>query len=340
VCEEPSSSRQINFAVGTASAAGARMNMNTRAAAKWIRRLSPKRAKADLSRFVHHTIGEHLKPNVIINALFTPPISDTVIPLVNPRRYTQQSIWRQNWNVRSADQPLPLPPAELRYYKYDATDYLAIGREDALIVRGFLDRLGVRLNGVSVMDWGCRDGRVLRHFADEARVCDFWGVDQHGPTMEWAKQNLSPPFRFVTCTQYPHLPFEDRTFDVIVAISVLTHISLLSDTWLMELRRILKPGGYGLFTVHDEHTWRFLQQNDSKRAIYDIEQQDIAAAEGGDLVVVEGPSLASEYVNVFYSTTRIRREWSQYFEIVSIEPYAYVQQSMVVVKKPIESRAP
>ena len=308
--------------------------MDRRAAATWIRRLSPKRAKADVSKFVRHTIGEHLKPNVIISALFTPPTSDTVIPLANPRRYTQQSIWRQNWNVRSVNQPLPLPPTELRYYKYDDADYLALGGEDASIVRRFLDRLGVRLNGISLMDWGCRDGRVLRHFADEARAGDFWGVDQHGPTMEWAKQNLSPPFRFVTGTQFPHLPFEDRTFDVIVAVSVFTQIFLLTDAWLMELRRILKPGGYGLFTVNDEHTWRFLQQNDSKRALYEIEQQDIAAAEGGDLVVVEGPSLASEYVNVFYSTTRIRGEWSQYFEIVSIEPRAYVQQSIVVVRKP------
>ena len=33
----------------------------------------------------------------------------------------------------------------------------------------------------------------------------------------------------------------------------------------MELRRILKPGGYGLFTVHDENTWKYLAKDDEMR---------------------------------------------------------------------------
>ena len=319
--------------------------MNRRAAAKWIRRLSLKRAKADLSRFVHGNIDEHLKglkANVVINALYTPPASDIVVPLANPGKYTHELIWRQQQgNGHSADQPLPVPPAGLRYYYQDDTDnYLASGRQDASVVRQFLERLSVPLDGASVMDWGCRDCRVLRHFADDTRRCDFWGVDQHGSSMEWAKQNLAPPFRFVTCSAYPHLPFEDRTFDVIFALSVLTHIASLADAWLMELRRILKPGGHGLFTVHNEHTWRFLQQDDVMRRTFGMQQEDIAAAAMADLVIVGGPNVASEFVNVFQSTARIRREWSQYFEIVTIEPYAswFFHQSMVVVRKPTESR--
>ena len=139
------------------------------------------------------------------------------------------------------------------------------------------------------MDWGCRDCRVLRHFAVEAQESEFWGVDQHGPSIEWAKDHLSPPFKFVTCSAYPHLPFEDRTFDVIFGLSVFTHIISLSDAWLMELRRILVPGGYGLFSVHDEHTWQLLSQNEVTRELFALAPEDIANAEKGDLVVLRKP---------------------------------------------------
>lgn len=117
------------------------MNIKTsRAAAKWIRRLSFKRAKADLSRFVHHTVDEHLnKPNVVINALFTPPDS--------------------------------------------------IG--DGLGMQGWPHPASFRGRGSRVRLLGRRPAR-----ADG-------GVGQ-----------------------------EDRTFDVIYAISVLTHIAWLGDAWL------------------------------------------------------------------------------------------------------------
>jgi ubiquinone/menaquinone biosynthesis C-methylase UbiE len=311
-------------------------DMSRQSAAKWIKRVSPKVLRADLTAFVHDRVKESLKANAVVDALYTPSSSDAAMPLSKPgQRFTRQSIWRmKDSRRRGADQPLPVPPPELLYYG-DTDRHLATGQSDSLKLRQLFDQLGLRLSGLSVLDWGCRDCRVLRHFAADARVCNFWGVDQDGTCIEWAKENLSPPFRFVTCSAYPHLPFEDRTFDVIVGISVFTHIVSLADAWLMELRRILVPGGYGLFTVHDEHTSQFLSENDEMRKLFELEHEDIASAAGADLVVVDGPELPSEYVNVFHSTARIQQEWGQYFEIVSIQPRAFYHQSMVVIRKPM-----
>jgi ubiquinone/menaquinone biosynthesis C-methylase UbiE len=44
-------------------------------------------------------------------------------------------------------------------------------------------------------------------------------------------------------TILPHLPFEDRSFDVVYAGSVFTHIDDLAQTWFLELRRVLHAGG-------------------------------------------------------------------------------------------------
>jgi SAM-dependent methyltransferase len=308
--------------------------MRIETAKKWIKRASPAVLRADISAFISDRIKLAMKANAIVSALYTPLPSDAVFPLSKRTHFTRQSVWRtRNSTPRAADDPLPLPPKELLYYG-TLEEHLTTGQSDSLFLRQIFDRLGLQLNGISIMDWGCRDGRVLRHFASEAKVCDFWGVDQDGACIEWAKENFAPPFKFATCSAYPHLPFEDRTFNVIFGISVFTHISALADTWLLELRRILVPGGYGLFSVHDEHTWEMLSQHGSTRELFQLGFEDIANAAKADLVVVDGSDLESEYINVFHSRARILREWGQYFQIVSIDPGLMHHQSVVVLRKP------
>jgi len=52
-----------------------------------------------------------------------------------------------------------------------------------------------------------------------------------------------------------HLPFDDDSFDVIFSSNVLEHIPHL-DQFHMELKRVLKPGGYGVH-IMPTGTWRF-----------------------------------------------------------------------------------
>ena len=87
--------------------------------------------------------------------------------------------------------------------------------------------------------------------------------------------------------------------------------------------------------MHDEHTWQSIIKDDEVRSQFNVTKEEIARAEKADLVVIDGPDLPDEYTNVFCSTARIRREWGQYFEIVSLDPCAMHLQSMVVLRKPI-----
>src|SRR6185369_1736506 len=43
--------------------------------------------------------------------------------------------------------------------------------------------------------------------------------------------------------------------DAICAFSVFTHIDVFEDLWLLELRRILRPGGVACVTFHSERSW-------------------------------------------------------------------------------------
>jgi SAM-dependent methyltransferase len=49
----------------------------------------------------------------------------------------------------------------------------------------------------------------------------------------------------------PPLPFEDASFDLVYSISVFTHLDEeMQDAWLNELKRVLRPGGILIITVH------------------------------------------------------------------------------------------
>jgi SAM-dependent methyltransferase len=142
----------------------------------------------------------------------------------------------------------PVPPASLANYVGRLTsddperEYLAIGRT----ARSFVEMLlpdDFSLDGARILDFGCGSGRVLRHFAPEAESGEAWGCDIDAASIEWATANLTPPLRFVGCDEVPPLPFADEYFDLIYAISVFTHLTDSWSAWLLELRRILRPGG-------------------------------------------------------------------------------------------------
>jgi SAM-dependent methyltransferase len=139
---------------------------------------------------------------------------------------------------------LPLPPLRLaqRIGSASLADFDASGRaiRDA-IVRALPEDF--RWDGIRCLDFGSGVGRSLRHFEAEARRGEFWGCDIDGPSIRWSVQNLSPPFRFFQIGEVPTIPLESDSLDLVYAVSVLSHIHTTWHQWLMEIRRILKPGG-------------------------------------------------------------------------------------------------
>ncbi len=123
--------------------------------------------------------------------------------------------------------------------------------------------------GDRVLDFGCAAGRMLRYFGGVADRNEVWGVDIRAEHIAWCQEHLSPPFRFATTTTHPHLPFEDNSFRFIYACSVFTHIGDLEDTWLLELRRVLRPGGRLFATVHDNHTIELLSSSPPGHWLHD-----------------------------------------------------------------------
>ncbi|OYW10568.1 MAG: hypothetical protein B7Z53_00660, partial [Rhodospirillales bacterium 12-71-4] len=216
---------------------------------------------------------------------------------------------------------LPLPAPEDRFgYPAEDAAYLRMGAMDAAIIRQAIDRhLGPR-EGLALLDFGCSSGRVLRHFEAERRASGWHlhGVDIQARPIEWLRLHFPPDYTVSTGTVQPHLAYPDNSLDVIYGFSVFTHIKYLWDMWLMELRRVLKPGGLLLQTLHTETAWAFYHQHRDEDWVRRAHSPRLAEAPAmpedwfhhGDIAVSQA----------FWKAETARRNWSRYLEVLELLP--------------------
>jgi SAM-dependent methyltransferase len=142
--------------------------------------------------------------------------------------------------------PPPLPPPDLarRVGVLDQDDPLPsfddLGGRLREILVGF--QPADWFTGKRILDFGCGPGKVLRHFSAEAERCEILGCDIHEPSVRWVKENLDRVEAFV-CGEAPPLPLPSEHLDLVWAMSVFTHVTGAWAEWLIELHRVLAPGG-------------------------------------------------------------------------------------------------
>ncbi len=148
-----------------------------------------------------------------------------------------------------------LPPAMLRIQVAGTGDlqwFLEGGRLAAQSLASILRKNEVEPASIhSLLDFGCGCGRVTRHL-QEFPAAKIHGVDLHGNAIRWCARNLKQG-EFAVNALAPPLAFKDRSFDLIYAFSVFTHLNeTLEAAWLGEFQRILVPGGWLIVSTHGE----------------------------------------------------------------------------------------
>lgn len=231
---------------------------------------------------------------------------------------------------------LPVPPQNLWLgYGRNKSEYLNAGKKQTDIMLKILADSGFDFNDKKrILELGCAAGRMIRWLKPLSENCEIWGTDISSEHIYWANKYLKPPFNFATTTTIPHLPFEDKYFDLIYAGSVFTHIDDLTDAWLLELRRILSDNGRIYITLHDKHTIELIKDHpiwkDSQIAKLVSEFPKIANGDDkfGLFVTLRGP--ASQ---VFYDINYFSDSVSNIYDVVSVTPEAYGYQTAVVLKR-------
>jgi len=192
--------------------------------------------------------------------------------------------------------------------------------------------------GFSIFDLGAASGRVLRHFLCQEEGLDLWSSDLNSRHVEWTHKFLGGRIRAFQNHALPHLPLEDNSFDLVCAFSVFTHIDVFELPWLLELRRILKPGGLAYVTLHSDHTWSNMKE---EHAIYqsllshpDFSPHLLKSRMPQERMVYRWETDSSYRANVFHDEKYIRGTWGNYFQILDIIPAGHFYQDAVLLRKP------
>jgi len=229
---------------------------------------------------------------------------------------------------------LPLPPADLRagYAPNDDKAFLSSGQSNIMAMKDILAEDSFPFHeGQRILEFGCASARLLRWLREYADNSELWGVDVDANLINWCQIHLSPPFNFVLTTSAPHLPFEDNHFDLIFAGSVFTHIGELADAWLLELRRICKPGGRLYITILDKTGIDYIlsKRTDSEQYVLlnDFDKKTNVLSSNYNMFVFKA---SPKSTRVVYDREYFLKKTSGWFDVKSVNEHAYGWQTGIL----------
>lgn len=221
------------------------------------------------------------------------------------------------------------PPSDVLRYKVhgpgDLESFLETGARCAHDVRAALEAVGADISQMStVLDFGCGCGRTLRWFAELAPKVELFGTDIDEEAIAWCRSHLDFS-TFGVNQRFPPLDHGDQSFDVIYAISVFSHIDAPDQqAWLAEFKRILRPGGMAVLSVHGEQRAAGLLDDDEERQLRDHGFLFVDCNFMDDLF--------PKWYQIAYQTEEFaRREYGRLFEVAAYRPKGMNDDQDVVV---------
>jgi SAM-dependent methyltransferase len=163
---------------------------------------------------------------------------------------------------------------------------------------------GWSFEGRRVLDFGAGAGRVLRHFIGSG--AELHGSDIDIASVEWMTANLAPHVHAFHNGEEPGLNRPEGFFDLVYAVSVFTHITDHWAGWLLELRRVLKPGGILVASFIGEG------------ALGAVTGEPWSDERFGMNVLNEGQPWQLGGPTVIHSPWWLREHWGRAFDIVSL----------------------
>ena len=224
---------------------------------------------------------------------------------------------------------LPVPPAMLRFRVGETASvetFFAVGNNTARIIQAALETTGKPIENLnSILDFGCGCGRTLMWLAKSIPGKEFYGTDVDGSSIRWCRTNL-PFATFSNNAPLPPTAYQDATFDLVYAVSVLTHLNEdYQLTWLAELHRILKPGGRLLLSVHGKHCWHGLSQDD----LQILEERGFLFKTSSKLHGL----LPDWYHTAYHSREYVMRRFSSSFSVLTYMEAGLGCQDLVVLER-------
>ncbi len=230
----------------------------------------------------------------------------------------------------AAPDGLPLPSPRMRLLvdgrNGEAEHFLRIGGRMADSIGAAVAGAGAAIDRMeAILDFGCGCGRVARHWA-AVEGPEIHGCDYNEELVGWCRGNL--PFLRATRNELePPLPYVAQSFDLIYALSVLSHLSEpLQRGWVAEFHRLLRPGGLLVLSVLGQAVRCRLTAEERERF------------DSGELVV-ERPRMAGRNVcTAYHPQPYVSRSLLADFDDVSLfelgSPELILMQDAYIARRP------
>ena len=230
------------------------------------------------------------------------------------KRPDRQSLfWNLGYRISKAPDGLPIPDTHLIdtvILSKEIAWFLHSGRLCSDSIRYALFRNGYHIEDFeAILDFGCGCGRVLRHWGELSKGHRIYGTDVNPELIAWDLKHLNKIADFGVNGLEPPLNYSDGLFDFIYTISVFTHLTEeLGYAWIDELRRVLKPGGLLMITVHGES--RLSQLSPAEQGEF----------RSGSLVVKNLASPGSNVCGAYHPEVFVRNNLARGMDIVDFVP--------------------
>jgi len=238
--------------------------------------------------------------------------------------------------ILSDEMPVPATQERENYYDDRHVEYWISGYTDCRKIERYLSSSS---GPVRYLDFGGSTGRVSRHVTRDPQR-EVWLCDINVNWIAWIDLFFNRPIQAFQNRIQPSLPLEEKYFDLISAFSVFTHLDQDEMPWLLELRRILRPGGYLYLTVLDENVWNRL-----KDPAWEWLFKSIARGKNDDFLaerckhpleerlILEYSSTEAYNINSFFPRAYLQKKWGALFESIEFLDDYHNYQTVVVLKR-------
>ena len=204
---------------------------------------------------------------------------------------------------------LPIPPLKLNFAVTNTVDvewYVKSGRLAAQSIRLALDRNRIAIDDfAAILDFGCGSGRAIRYWRNLRAAVH--GTDYNPELIRWCQRSLSFA-KFQVNNIDPPLRYPSDSFDLVYALSVFTHLDHARQlSWMDELRRVVKPGRYVIFTTH----------GDCPFYTESMTRSELAQFRAGELLLRPAGTIGSNQYSAYHPEAYVRSTLARGFTVVS-----------------------
>ena len=219
--------------------------------------------------------------------------------------------------------PLAIPPAgihRMQYSKYWIGDFYSSDLIINVLQQGKIKLLPDQ----NILDLGCSSGSLLRVLNWYFPAINWKGCDTVKGSIDWASNNLKG-IEFFHISQKPPMHVKESSIDGLIAVSVWSHhSSSAAKLWFKEVKRILKTGGWFLFTTHGLNSLFYNSKNLDKPierwiSIYEGLLQSRSVFEQVWMTADETGNDASDWGNLYVKPELIFEQLLEEFELLGYE---------------------